>query len=89
MPVATAKAQVVSVNRIESSLLDEILSEDIADLPETDSLARVELAPPIENDSVPEKIDASQINLVQKLRAAKIPTETRENISVSKVGIHC
>ncbi len=83
MPVSIAKTQVVSVDGIESSRLDEILSED-EDLPEADLLARVELAPTIENDSVPEKIDASQLNLVQKLRTAKIPTETRENISVSK-----
>ncbi|MDF5730581.1 MAG: hypothetical protein PUP92_21800 [Rhizonema sp. PD38] len=83
IPVVTANAQVVPVNGIESSRLDEILSED-EEIPEADLLARVELAPTTENDSVPEKIDASQVNLVQKLRAAKIPTETRENISVSK-----
>lgn len=84
MPVATAKTQVVSVNGIESLLLDETFSEDIEEIPETDSLARVELAPPVLNDSVPQKIDANQLNLVQKLRATKTPTATRENISVSK-----
>lgn len=87
IPVAAAKTQVMSVNRIDSSFLDEILSketEDTEEIPETDSLARVELAPPVENDSVSQKIDTNQFNLVQKLKAAKISTETKENIPVSK-----
>ncbi|NDJ25489.1 hypothetical protein GS682_28385 [Nostoc sp. B(2019)] len=76
---AVEKTQVLATDKIES-LVEKDNSLSSSDVPTADPLSAVELAP------LPE-VSASQLNLVQKLKAAKVKSLRTENSQVRQKPI--